>query len=145
MQDKIESEPVEVERAICDDIQEIVAEYRRQDAEGGVDTPGGLEHMGDVWRLLSRWDAMITATHHQTEGHSMFAILERTRAEHVAWCKQRALKYVEQGSLVTAVTSMLSDMSKHPLTDSPLLGESARTILIDRGANRVVRWINDFH
>jgi hypothetical protein len=38
------------------EIQEIMATYRQQEAEGGVDTPGGLEHMGDVWRLLRTWD-----------------------------------------------------------------------------------------
>ncbi len=38
------------------EIVEIVEEYRKQDAEGNVGTPGGLEHMGDVWRLLKRWE-----------------------------------------------------------------------------------------
>lgn len=42
---------------ICDEIQEIMRVYREQEASAyGVDTPGGLEHMGDVWRLLSDWD-----------------------------------------------------------------------------------------
>lgn len=39
-----------------------------------------------------------------------------TRAEHFAWCKQRAVEYVERGELANAVTSMLSDLSKHPGT-----------------------------
>lgn len=35
-----------------------MATYREQEAKNGyVDTPGGLEHMGDVWKLLSKWDA----------------------------------------------------------------------------------------
>ena len=47
---------------VCAEIQEIMQTYREQDAsERGVDTPGGLEHMGDVWRLLRRWDSMLTA------------------------------------------------------------------------------------
>ena len=42
---------------ICDEIHEIMASY-----DGGEDsTPGGLEHMGDVWRLLRKWDLMIQA------------------------------------------------------------------------------------
>jgi hypothetical protein len=36
-----------------------------------------------------------------------------TRAEHLAWAKQRAFEYVEAGDLSQAVTSYLSDLSKH--------------------------------
>ena len=44
---------------------------------------------------------------------------EMTRAEHMAWCKRRALAYVDAGELANAVASMASDMSKHPDTDTP--------------------------
>lgn len=47
----------ETKDRICAEIQEIMKTYREQEATmRGVDTPGGLEHMGDVWRLLGRWD-----------------------------------------------------------------------------------------
>jgi hypothetical protein len=46
---------------VCAEIQEIMETYREQDAAGGVDTPGGLEHMGDVWKLLSKWDKALSA------------------------------------------------------------------------------------
>jgi len=36
-----------------------------------------------------------------------------TRAEHLAWCKQRALEYVDIGDLNQAFTSMASDLGKH--------------------------------
>ncbi len=39
-----------------------------------------------------------------------------TRDEHVTWCKQRALKYVEMGDMVNAYASMVSDLAKHPET-----------------------------
>jgi hypothetical protein len=39
-----------------------------------------------------------------------------TRAEHLAWCKARALAYVERGELQNAFASMASDLSKHPQT-----------------------------
>lgn len=39
-----------------------------------------------------------------------------TRAEHLAWCKQRAIAYVEAGDYQQALASMLSDMRKHPET-----------------------------
>ena len=36
-----------------------------------------------------------------------------TREEHLVWCKERALQYVEMGDNTNAVTSMLSDLRKH--------------------------------
>lgn len=39
-----------------------------------------------------------------------------TRDEHMAWCKKRALKYLDAGDLNNAVTSMMSDLGKHPET-----------------------------
>ncbi len=41
-----------------------------------------------------------------------------TRAEHLAWCKQRALNYLGQGDLHSAFLSMSSDLNKHPETQS---------------------------
>lgn len=47
-------------------------------------------------------------------GNSM---LDRgSRAEHVAWCKQRALEYVERGDFAGALASMTSDLGKHSET-----------------------------
>ncbi len=47
-----------------------------------------------------------------------------TRQEHLEWCKERALVYVDNGDLSQAVASMISDLSKHDETrltpDSPL-------------------------
>lgn len=39
-----------------------------------------------------------------------------TRAEHMAWCKQRALQYVDAGDLGQALDSLTSDLRKHPDT-----------------------------
>ena len=39
-----------------------------------------------------------------------------TREEHMAWCKKRALEYVDAGDLDQAIVSMLSDLRKHPET-----------------------------
>lgn len=39
-----------------------------------------------------------------------------SRAEHLAWCKTRALEYVERGDMPQAFASMASDLSKHPET-----------------------------
>ena len=39
-----------------------------------------------------------------------------TREEHLQWCKDRAMDYVKRGDLLNGVTSMMSDMDKHPDT-----------------------------
>ena len=39
-----------------------------------------------------------------------------SRAEHLDWCKRRALEYVEVGDLDQAFASMASDLGKHPET-----------------------------
>lgn len=41
---------------VCDEILDIMKVYHEQDDAGSVDTPGGLEHMGDVWSLFIRWE-----------------------------------------------------------------------------------------
>lgn len=43
----------------------------------------------------------------------------RTREEHLAWCKERALAYIDRGQINEGLTSMMSDMSKHPETAWP--------------------------
>lgn len=45
-----------------------------------------------------------------------------TRAEHIAWCKQRALFELERGSPANGLASLLSDLQKHDETrDHPAL------------------------
>lgn len=39
-----------------------------------------------------------------------------TREEHLRWAKGRALEYVNCGELRNALTSMMSDLGKHPET-----------------------------
>lgn len=41
---------------------------------------------------------------------------ETTRSEHVQWCKDRAMEYVNDGDLTGAFASMTSDLTKHPET-----------------------------
>ena len=40
------------------------------------------------------------------------------RAEHLQWCKDRALGYVDQGDLEQAFASFISDVGKHPETEA---------------------------
>ncbi|QQO30762.1 hypothetical protein JJC00_18940 [Bradyrhizobium diazoefficiens] len=46
----------------------------------------------------------------------------RTREEHLAWCKARALEYCAAGKPADALGSMISDLKKHPeLADHPAI------------------------
>jgi hypothetical protein len=51
----------EAKTKVCAEIMAIMEEYRYQESRGNVDTPGGLEHMGDVWGLLREWDDQLNA------------------------------------------------------------------------------------
>lgn len=72
--------------------------------------------------------------------------MNKTRAEHLAWCKQRAMEYVNEGDISNAVASMTSDLGKHPDTAS-----SAELLVLvmpdvmkgDLGAVR--HWIDGFN
>lgn len=41
-----------------------------------------------------------------------------TRAEHLAWCKQRAIAELDAGDVANAFSSMASDLGKHPETEN---------------------------
>jgi len=46
--------------AVCEEIIDIMRTRDEQEAAGIYGgTPGGLEHMGDVWRLLDGWRAAL--------------------------------------------------------------------------------------
>jgi len=62
-------------RVITNHIQEIMQTYREQEQRGYVDTPGGLEHMGDVWRLFGKWDKALRATDGEGGGDAPLATL----------------------------------------------------------------------
>lgn len=72
--------------------------------------------------------------------------MSATRAEHIAWARKRALEYVEAGELTQAVTSMLSDLGKHPETTPPLAEEGMAVLLWANGgdAASVRLWIERF-
>ena len=41
-----------------------------------------------------------------------------TRDEHLQWCKDRAMEYVNSGDLKNGLASMLSDLRKHKETEN---------------------------
>lgn len=71
-----------------------------------------------------------------------------TREEHLRWCKQRALRYLEDGDLNNAVVSMGSDLSKHaetqPLVSNPYLVLLGVQHAMAYDAQGVRNWIEGF-
>jgi hypothetical protein len=71
-----------------------------------------------------------------------------TRAEHLAWCKERALEYVARGELLDALASMTSDLGKHPETlklidpASILVGAAAAA---EHDPRKLADWITGFN
>lgn len=53
-----------------------------------------------------------------------------TRKEHLEWCKNRALEYVESGDCENAVASMLSDLRKHPELEDHMGGKLGMMLLV---------------
>jgi hypothetical protein len=57
--------------------------------------------------------------------------MRETRAEHLAWCKARALRYVDAGDTAGAITSIGSDLRKHPDTfDHPAMTWGVQLTLV---------------
>ena len=53
-----------------------------------------------------------------------------TRTEHIAWCKERALEYVNAGDNQQAFASMASDLDKHLETTGHMGIEMGTMLLI---------------
>lgn len=65
-----------------------------------------------------------------------------TRDEHLEWAKERAMDYWLKGDLANAVTSMGSDLAKHPELKPPeALIVLGLIHVIDHDADGVKRWI----
>lgn len=71
---------------------------------------------------------------------------ERSRDEHVKWCKERAHEYLAKGDIANAITSMMSDMRKHPDCGYPdvldMMGMLAITQRDHDGARRFIDGFN---
>ena len=69
-----------------------------------------------------------------------------TRAEHLEWCKKRALEYVDHGDCLNAMTSMLSDLGKHPDTkNSCEIGFMLMMTIAKHDVHATRRWITGFN
>lgn len=72
----------------------------------------------------------------------------RTREEHLAWAKERAIELLEAGDLAGAAASMVSDLKKHEGFDPEVvdfMGGVALLFEIQSGPQAVRRWIEGFN
>jgi hypothetical protein len=71
-----------------------------------------------------------------------------TKDEHLEWAKKRALEYLDAGDTSNALTSMMSDMRKHPdLKNHPGLEIGVMFLFLPGwigNAPEVRRWIVGF-
>ena len=70
----------------------------------------------------------------------------RTREEHLQWCKDRALSYLNAGSLRDAFASMTSDMNKHEETKgvNQAVGHLGFLYVLNHDRDGMRRWIKGF-
>ncbi len=70
-----------------------------------------------------------------------------TREEHLAWCKKRALEYVERGKYSDAYASMVSDLGKHPGTAGHLAIQLGMSLMMAGhldDKDKMTKFIEDF-
>ena len=66
------------------------------------------------------------------------------RAEHLDWCKQRALEYVDNGDMLAAFASFQQDMGNHSETANHLALEMGSMLLLSGDlstAHQMREWI----
>lgn len=71
-----------------------------------------------------------------------------TRAEHIAWCKERALLYVDRGDMEQAFASMTSDLRKHRETENHIAIGLGMQMLMNGFLNtpdKMRHWIEGFN
>ena len=70
------------------------------------------------------------------------------REEHLNWCKKRALEYSSNGDMSQAYASMVSDLRKHPETESHAAIVLGMSMLMSGQFNKpgeMDRFINGFN
>lgn len=66
------------------------------------------------------------------------------RSEHLQWCKDRAMEYVNAGDLKNAFASFQSDMTNHPETQNHVALELGTILLVSGNLSsnqQMTEWI----
>lgn len=65
---------------------------------------------------------------------------------HLDWCKTRAREYMDRGDYGQAITSMMSDLGKHPdWQGSQLIGTMMMLYMVDSSPDNARRIIEGFN
>jgi hypothetical protein len=70
------------------------------------------------------------------------------RQSHLDWCKKRAHEYLARGDVQNAVASMMSDLRKHPETESSasgVLGQLGLITAMSGSIHDAQRYIDGFN
>jgi len=70
------------------------------------------------------------------------------RSEHLRWCKDRAMEYVNSGDIPQALASMTSDLGKHPDTQGHIgimLGAGLLMMGDMKTTHQAKDWIEGFN
>jgi hypothetical protein len=70
------------------------------------------------------------------------------RAEHLQWCKDRALKYVDMGDYPQALISMVADLQSHTEIEGHAGLELGTALMMTGNLNtpeKMRKFINGFH
>ncbi len=68
-----------------------------------------------------------------------------SREDHIAWCKQQALEYLDAGDITNAIASMIADLGKHPdIRYAPVLAAIGLVFAIQQDEAEARRWIEGF-
>lgn len=68
-----------------------------------------------------------------------------TREEHLQWCKDRAIEYLDIGDEKKAWASFASDMKKHSETANHLAMELGVTLMVTDNVRDMRKFIEDFN
>lgn len=69
---------------------------------------------------------------------------EKTRAEHLVWCKERALAYLPDDP-IGAFASMTSDLNKHEETQGHLGIKLGAMLMLSNNIGDMRKFITDFN
>jgi len=70
------------------------------------------------------------------------------RTEHLQWCKDRAIEFVDQNDLKNAFSSFQSDMRKHAETSNHIALDMGTMLLVSghlSTQHEMREWINEFN
>ena len=104
----------EAKKSVCEEIISIMQVYDEQDLEGRIDTPGGLEHMGDVWKLLRRWSNALQASE-DTEAQKLAQRVLGIPGWAASWSDESTRTIVSAYLTLMAENEKVKDAARQPL------------------------------